>query len=203
MVTHAPIIFMFDFVQKIARSSAIIGGIALTILAICMTISIFGGAISKLGYSDWLQANFPSIAAFIQDTGIRTIVGMYEIAKLGIAFVIFAFLPITTFDRAHAVVDIFTNSLPPRINQFLITFWEIVFFVVLAIITWRLYFGMERLMSSNMMSQDLKIPDWYGYLVAFIQMIIATAVSAYVVWLQILKLFTGEDHLSSSDGAVH
>lgn len=195
---------MTNYIYTIARISAIAGGVVLAVLALLMTVSITGGAIAKLGHSDWLMAKSPALATWIQDSGIRTIRGMYEILKLGVAFVIFAFLPITSFDRAHAVVDVFTDFLPLRLNQFLVTFWEVIFFIVLVLITWRLFGGMERLFDRHVVSQVLKIPEWWGFFIAFVQMIIATGVSGFVVWAQMYKLFTGRDDiLPKTDGAVH
>ena len=180
---------MRDIIHKIARFSAFIGGIVLTALALLMTLSIMGGAIAKIGYSDWLMRYSPFLADIIQQSGIRTIIGMYEIIKFGIAFVIFAFLPITTFERAHAVVDVFTNRLPKHLQHILIIMWEILFFIILMLITWRLFFGLERMMSAGIISQELKIPEWWGFAVAFLQMIFATAISAFVVFVEITSFF--------------
>ena len=180
--------FMKNLVSKVARFSAVLGGLVLTLLALIMTISITGGAIAKLGHADWFIAKAPRLATWIQESGIRTIHGMYELIKFGIAFVIFAFLPIASLERAHAVVDVFTDFLPATINQLLITFWDIIFLMILVLITWRLYGGMERLYDRNVVSQMLKIPEWWGFMLAFIQMIIASAVSAFVVWQQLCAM---------------
>ena len=50
--------------------------------------------------------------------GIGPINGDYELVEAGIAFSIFAFLPLTQITAGHATVDIFTNSLPPKIQRF-------------------------------------------------------------------------------------
>lgn len=193
---------MYSFIHIIARSLAIFGGLLLTLLAILVTLSVIGGWIADIGHWTWLETNAPPVAAMIKATGIRTIVGMYDIIGIGMAFCVFAFLPITQLERGHAVVDVFTNALPRRPNQVLITMWEIVFLIVLILITWRLYFGLERLMKTGMIYQDLQIPQWWGYAAAFVQMILTSLVAAYTTWAQIVKLITGRDILPTSKGAI-
>ncbi len=194
---------MTEYIHKIARISAITGAVVLTLLAVLMTVSIIGGSIAKIAYSDWFAGMAPGIAAWLEETGIRTIPGMYEIMKIGAAFVIFAFLPITSIEKGHATVDVFTNFLPARLNQFIIAFWEVIFFAVLALISWRLFHGMDRMMTSKMILQELQIPEWYGYAVAFVQMLLASLIAGYTAWGQVLKLITGRDILPDSDGARH
>lgn len=194
---------MTNFISKISRFSAIVGGIVLTALAITMFISILGGTIAKAANSDWMMSAMPGFANWLQGTGIRTIPAMYELMEVGIAFVIFSFLPITTFYRAHAVVDIFTSFFPPKFNDFLIAFWETVFFIVLALITWRLYYGMDRMMSNGTNLVELGIPVWWGYAVAFVQMILASFTSLYVAYALWLKFFSGKELLPNIEGAVH
>lgn len=168
-----------------------------------MTISILGGMIAKFANSDFLTGLMPGFASWLQGTGIRTIPAMYEIMELGIAFVIFAFLPITTFNRGHAVVDVFTFLFKPRFIDFLIAFWETVFFIVLAIITRQLFLGTERLMSTNAVMIELNIPQWWGYGVACVQMVFATAVSLFVAISLWIVFFGGDDNLPNAEGLVH
>ncbi len=194
---------MTKFISAISRYSAVIGGVVLTALAMTMFVSITGGTIAKAAHSSWMASVMPGFANWLQGTGIRTIPAMYEIMEIGIAFVIFSFLPVTTFFRAHAVVDVFTSIFPEKLNQFLIAFWETVFFVILALITWRLYFGVERMMSSGTSFVELGIPLWWGYSVAFVQMIVASVTSLYVAFAEWTKLFTGNDRLPDIEGLTH
>lgn len=199
----APLFLMINFVTKLARLSAIIGGIVLTLLAILMSLSVLGGAIAKLSYSEFLSAHLPSLATWLQGTGLRTIPAMYEIMVVGIAFVIFSFLPLASLYKGHAVVDIFTSFLPPKPNQFLIAFWETVFFAILVLITWRLYYGMERLLANGTQLTELGIPEGWGYAVAFVQMIITSLVALVVAYAQWVKFFKGVDILPKTEGAQH
>ncbi len=194
---------MTKFIGKLARFSAIMGGIVLTLLAIMMTVSITGGGIAKFANSEFLTQNAPGFASWLQGTGIRTIPGMYEIMEMGIAFTIFSFLPIATFNRAHAVVDILTDRFGERTNEFLKAFWETVFFIVFAIITWRLFYGFERQLTTNTIYMELKIPIWWGYGIAFLQMILVSVVSFVVALAEWVRLFGGPDWLPKEEGAVH
>lgn len=194
---------MSHFISKLAHASSLIGGIVLTILALLTSISIIGGTIASLAYSDFLQEFSPQLASWLQATGIRTIPAMYDMMEIGIAFVVFSFLPITSLLSGHAVVDVFTNLLPPKRNQFLITIWESVFFIILALITWRLFLGMERFMTSNGILIELNIPQWWSYAVAFVQMILASFVGLYVAYGNWVKLLTGREILPTIGGAIH
>ena len=100
---------IYRSIEWIARSMALIGGVCLTALAILMSISIFGGGIAKFAHSEWAGYYTPMVAEALQSSGIRTISGMYEIMQMGMAFVIFSFLPLAQKESSHAIVDIFTK----------------------------------------------------------------------------------------------
>ena len=172
------------WIERLARSMGIIGGVVLTSLALLMSLSITGGAIAKLANSEFLTSTAPLLASWLQDSGVRTIKGSYEIMEFGIAFVVFAFLPVTQFYRGHAVVDFmvtrFSGHSSGQINRYLALFWESIFFLVLCLITWRLFEGMLRLQQSGVIYQDLKIPQWYGYAVGFSQLCLCCCVSLYL-----------------------
>lgn len=179
------------------------GGVVLTTLSLLMLVSILGGMIADFGHSDFLAVHAPRLGQFLQNSGIRTIPGMYEVMEMGIAFVIFSFLPYASLFRGHAEVDLIAYVIPKKGNQFLAAFWESVFLIVLLLITWRLWGGMARHMSSGMVYQDLQIPQWWGYAVAFAQMLITSFVAGYVAYGEWIKLLKNKDILPKSEGAVH
>ena len=170
---------MHEFIKKLAIFNAMMGGVVLTLLACLMSISIMGGAIAKLAYADFLFSHMPFLANFLQSLSIRTIPGMYEIFEFGLAFVIFAALPIAQYYRAHAQVNLFMDRFSPIINHLLLLIWEVIFSLLLWVMTWQVFQGMLRLQGSGMIYQDLQMPQWYGYALAFIQMILVSLVATY------------------------
>ena len=97
---------------------AILGGLVLSALILLICVSIVGRTI-----------------------GIGPINGDYELVEAGIAFSIFAFLPLTQITAGHATVDIFTNSLPPKIQRLLLAVIEIFFAAMLIMVAWQLREG--------------------------------------------------------------
>lgn len=191
----------YRVIKRASEISALFGGVVLTFLALLMSVSVLGGAISKLANADWLAAAWPEIAELLQASGIRTIKAMFEAMAVGIAFVIFAFLPITQLERGHAVVDVFTDFLPPRINRALIAFWEVLFCATLIFITFRLHAGMARLQGAGTIFQDLQIPLWWGYGVGVVQMALASLVAIYTAMAACGHFLTGREFLPQADGA--
>ena len=182
------------WIERLARSMGLIGGLVLIGLALLMSLSIMGGAIAKLANSEFLTSMAPMFASFLQDSGVRTIKGSYEIMEFGIAFVVFAFLPVTQFYRGHAVVDVLVSRFSDRPpGRYLALFWESLFFLILCLITWRLFEGMVRLQQSGVIYQDLKIPQWYFYAIAFIQLCLCCCVSFYLVAAGWIAELSGSD----------
>ena len=110
---------MHRFFLSLSKFMAILGGLVLSALILLICISIIGRTI-----------------------GIGPINGDYELVEAGIAFSIFAFLPLTQITAGHATVDIFTNSLPPKIQRLLLAIIEIFFAAMLIMVAWQLREGM-------------------------------------------------------------
>ncbi|MEZ5448706.1 MAG: TRAP transporter small permease subunit [Thiolinea sp.] len=113
---------MHKFIAWLAHAMAIIGGLALTALILLTCVSILGRSGNTLAHSDWLSSSFPGLTQWLIEHGVGPVNGDFELVEAGIAFAIFAFLPICQLRGGHATVDIFTTHLPKRANQFLVTF---------------------------------------------------------------------------------
>ena len=74
--------------------------------------------------------------------GVGPINGDFELVEAGVAFAIFAFLPLCQISAGHASVDIFTAKLPMRINRVLHLGIDAIFAIVLISIAYQLYNGM-------------------------------------------------------------
>ena len=61
---------------------------------------------------------------------------------------------------------------------------------------------MERLISSGTIYQDLQIPQWWGYAVAFVQMSLTSLVAAYRCYAHWCVVIMGKHDFLKADGSV-
>lgn len=162
-------------IQRLARLMALLGGVVLCLLVVMICISVSGRELSDLahggslgGLGDWLLAR-----------GAGPIMGDFELVEAGMAFAIFAFLPLTQLSGSHATVDVFTQGLGPRVNAALGAFWTVVMAVVIVLITWRLFAGMQDKMRYNETSYLIQFPIWWAYAASFGAAVTASVVALY------------------------
>jgi TRAP-type C4-dicarboxylate transport system permease small subunit len=132
--------------QALARGLALAGGAVLLALVAMICLSVAGNALARLGFS-----------------GFGPIRAGYELVELGIAFVIFAFLPYAQLSRAHAAVEVFTARLPRRADAALGRLWAGLMAALMVLIAWRLGAGMLGKMNSGETTFLLALPLWWGY----------------------------------------
>lgn len=190
---------MLKYVSQLARVMAVLGGLVLSALVVLTFISVFGRALNTLGHAGSLGA----LGEWLISTGVGPITGDFELLEAGVAFAIFAFLPITQLYGAHATVDIFTSALPGRANKALMAFWEIVLTVVILLIAARLYVGMLDKMQYNETTFLLQFPIWWAYAASFVASLAACVVALYCALARIAELATGRAYLPHSEGASH
>lgn len=182
---------MYSFISKLARLSAIVGGVVVTALIILTALSVLGRGLNTLGHSDLLVGLSPDLAEALIATGVAPINGDFELVEAGIAFAIFCFLPICQLFSGHATVDIFTNSLSERFNTYLRTFWEIVLAAVIILIAWRLFFGVTSAMRTGETTFLLQFPIWWAYALSFAASVVAAIVALYCAGARVAELVTG------------
>lgn len=149
-------------IERLATWSALVGGVVLCALILMTGVSILGRAAGPLG------------------TG--PVPGDFELIELGVAFVVFAFLPLAHLRGAHAVVDLATAHLPDRARAALTAFWDAVLTLALALILWRLVVGTEERLAYNDQSYLLRIPLWWAYAACIPPAIIAVLTGTLVTW---------------------
>ncbi|EEB85397.1 TRAP transporter small permease [Roseobacter sp. GAI101] len=192
---------MHRLIQFLARITAIIGGLVLVALILMTTVSIFGRTINKVLHSTFFQENMAGLSQSLIDMGVGEINGNYELLEAGIAFAIFSFLPICQFYGAHASVDVFTSFLPAKANRWIAAFWEIVLAMVIILIIWRLFEGMQRYIGNGETTLFLQFPVWWAYGASFIAGIISCIVAVYCAVIRVIEAVKGETILPSEQGA--
>ena len=194
---------MHNTVNRLARAFAILGGVVLSALIVMTCLSIVGRSLNSLLHSDFLQGIAPNVASALIAAGIGPINGDFELVEAGMAFTIFAFLPLCQLHGAHASVDILTSKLPLRINRFLRMLIEIVFAAVLILIAVKFFGGMESKRNSGQTTFLLQYPLWWGYALSLPGAITAAIVAVYVACTRCIEFVTGRAVLPSDREGEH
>ncbi|WP_028880413.1 TRAP transporter small permease [Terasakiella pusilla] len=194
---------MTVFVEKIAKWTAVLGGLVLVGLIVLAVISIVGRSINTVAFLPEVVEFAPFLGGVVEGIGIRGVTGDFEMIEVGVAFAIFSFLPYCQLRGGHASVDIFTSFLPRKANHFLIAFWDIVLAGVIMLICWRLYEGMMGKMSAHETSMLLQIPVWWAYCLSFLASLVSVFVGVYIMIVRFLEILTGHKYMPESEGASH
>lgn len=194
---------MYRIIDKLARMFALLGGLALSLLIFLTCFSVAGRSMNSILHSDFIQDVMPGFAASLLATGVGPINGDFEIIEAGVAFAIFAFLPLCQLHAAHASVDIFTAALPERVNRFLRTIIEVVFAAVMVLIALQLSGGMMSKFNSGQTTLLLQFPVWWSYAFSLCAAVMAAIVAVFVAGARVLEVVKGRSVLPDDVGAAH
>lgn len=194
---------MHGFMDRLARFFAIAGGTVLTFLIVQTCLSILGRSINSILHSDFIQSTVPGLANGLLATGVGPINGDFELVEAGMAFVIFAFIPLCQLHGAHASVDIFTDKLPRRANRFLRMLVEIVFAAVIVMIALQLFGGLQSKYNSGQTTLLLQYPVWWAYALCMTGAIASAIVAIYVALMRMGEVASGSALLPDDMGADH
>lgn len=194
---------MYSIIYKLSRAMAYLGGVMLTFLIVLTTVSIVGRSLNGVLHADAVVSLMPDLARWLIDVGIGPINGDFELIEAGVAFSIFAFLPLCQLTGGHASVDIFTSRLSPRANRTLQMLIDVLFAAVLVLIAVQLFAGMQSKLRSGQTSLLLEFPVWWGYALCMFGAATGAFVSVYIAVLRIASAATGQEYLPAMDGADH
>jgi TRAP-type C4-dicarboxylate transport system permease small subunit len=122
-------------IDRLARMLALLGGALAVGLAVLVSTSI-------------------TLRAF----GLGGVRGDFEFVQMGVALIVFAFMPWCQARRGNVMVDSFTSRLPSRVQAVLDAFWEVVFAGMMALIAWRLGAGALEAAKSATTTMVLLLP---------------------------------------------
>lgn len=191
---------MYKYFNGFSRLIAYLGGLVLVALILVTCVSVTGRALNGLLHGDLLQNIAPAFAQWAIDLGVGPVNGDFEIIEAGVAFSIFAFLPLCQITNSHASVEIFTNALSPKSDRVLQLVIDTVFALVLVLIAIQLYNGMLSKMNSGQTTLLLEFPVWWGYAICMLGAVVAAIVSVYVAFVRIAELYSGQQILPSAQG---
>ena len=190
---------MYALIKKLAQVMAVLGGLVLTLLVLLVCTSVLGRSVGTLLHGTFMQSNFADFSNWALAVGIGAINGDFELVEAGIAFAIFAFLPLCQLSGSHATVDVFTSKFSRRTNQALQMISECLFALVLGLIAWRLFAGMEAKQRYGETTFLLQFPIWWAYAASFSGAVIAAIISFYMAIIRILEAFSGQQMLPENE----
>lgn len=183
----------------LARFMAVLGGIILTALVLLTCLSVIGRGINTILHSGLIQGVMPGFADSLLASGVGPILGDYELVEAGIAFSIFAFIPLCQITAGHASVDIFTARLPVRVNRLIQVIVDVVFAIVLIVIAWRLLEGTTSKMRYNETTLLLQFPIWWAYGLSFVAAALGAVVGVYMAGVRVIEFLTMRTIVASAE----
>ncbi len=182
---------------------ALLGGLVLSFLIILTCLSILGRLLNGVFNGDLMERIAPGFSQWALDAGVGPINGDFELVQSGMAFAIFAFVPLCQITASHASVDILANAFPPVVNRFLRMVIEIVFAGVLILIAWRLYDGTLSKMRYNETTFLLQFPIWWAYAASLFGAVISAIVGVFMACVRVFEFFSGQSLIPETAGADH
>jgi TRAP-type C4-dicarboxylate transport system permease small subunit len=126
-------------IERAARILALFGGVVALAVAGVMAVSVV---------RRWLLSS--------------PIPGDFELAQIGTAVAVFAFLPYCQIVRGNIVVDTFTAHLSARLRRRIDAAWDLVYAAAMALVAICLARGTWDMLDSHEVSMVLRIPVWPG-----------------------------------------
>ena len=159
---------MHTAMLRLAQGMAVLGGSVLTLLILMTCLSILG-----------------------RELGIGPIPGDFEMVESGVAFAIFAFIPLCQITAGHATVDVFADRFPVGLSRVMRALTEVVFAAVLVLIAWRLGAGTLSKLNVGETSFILQFPIWWAFGASFAGSVVAAFVAVYVAGVRIAEAASG------------
>lgn len=180
-------------IEALARFMAILGGVVLTALVLMTCLSVLGRFLSDVLHA-W-PFDDTAFADWALGLGIGPINGDFELIEAGMAFCIFAFLPLTQLSGGHASVDILTSRFGLTVNRVLALLWSLLFAGVMVLIAWQLWQGTQDKMRYGETTYLIQFPIWWPYSAALAGAAVTALVAVYVAVVRCAELVTRSDIL--------
>lgn len=181
---------MHKLMTWLARSMAYLGGAVLSLLIILTCVSIIGRLLNGFFHGDLMMGIAPGFSNWMLGW-VGPVNGDFELVEAGVAFAIFAFLPLCQITAGHASVDVVASAFPRQVNRLLRMVTEVVFAAVLVLIAWRLGAGLVSKFSNGETSFLLEFPVWWAYAISTVAAVVAAIVGIYMGAVRTIEFFTG------------
>ena len=194
---------MHSVFMTLSRVMAYLGGVMLCALVVLTCLSVLGRELNDIAHT-WIDAGIlPGLAQTVLDLGVGPINGDFELIESGVAFAIFAFIPLCQITGGHASVDIFTAMMSPRSNRILSAVIEVVFAAVLVLIAVQIFAGMQSKIRTGQTTLLLEFPVWWAYAPSVAGAVMAACVAIYMAIQRVREAVTGRQIVPVAAGAEH
>lgn len=143
---------------RVSRYCAMAGGFMLAISAALTTLSITLNALFK-----------------------APIHGEYELVGFGTSLALYLFLPYCQMVRGNVVVDFFLSGASPRLREGFDALGALLYFLISALLAWRMSVGGLELFDQRQATAVLHIPYWWSFPIILPCLMLLTAVTIYSV----------------------
>ena len=140
----------------VTRVFALLGGLVLCAMAVLTTVSVTGRYFF----------NAP-------------VEGDVELIAIGTGVGVFAFLPYCHLVRENVIVDFFLSHTPFRTRTFFDTIANLIYALIMVLMTWRMVYGGISLYEADEMTMILEIPRWWTFPAALVCLALLVAVCFY------------------------
>ncbi len=191
---------MYKWIRRLSLGMAILGGLVLTALIGVVCMSVLGRGLNGAMHGA-IGDIWPGFAQWALERGVGPINGDFELVESGVAFAIFAFMPLCQLSAGHAAVDIFTSKLPMRLNRILRMVTDLIFAAVLILIAVQLNAGLQSKLRYGETTFLLQFPIWWAYAASLFGAVTAAVVGVYVAIVRIAEVATARAILPIEDAA--
>ncbi|MDM7456841.1 MAG: TRAP transporter small permease [Tepidimonas sp.] len=147
---------MTGSIFRLARGSAMLGGLLLCAITLMIVVSIVGRALSGVG--------------------LAPVPGDFELVEIGTGVAVFWFLPWTYLRGGHATVDLLYNRLPAPLRKTILLVGDGLMLALWLVLTWKLWDGMLEKREYLETTFILQMPLWWAYAAAFVGAVIGCLV---------------------------
>jgi TRAP-type C4-dicarboxylate transport system permease small subunit len=139
---------MMASIHRMARWSALLGGVMLTLLTLLVVLSVIGRSLSGMG--------------------LGPVPGDYELVEMGVGIAIFFFMPWCYLQGGHATVDLLYSFMSTTLQRFIRLLSDVLMLAIWLLLTWRLWEGLMDKLTNQETTFILQIPLWWGFAICMI-----------------------------------
>ncbi|MEX1168486.1 MAG: TRAP transporter small permease [Hydrogenophaga sp.] len=146
---------MIDWIYRLARWTALFGGVLLVALTLMVVASVVGRALIGVG--------------------LGPVPGDFELVEAGVGIAIFFFMPWCYLRGGHATVDLLHMHLPRWAQKAIDSISDVLMTLVWLMLTWRLWEGLVEKKEYMETTFILQMPVWWAYALCFVGAVIGCA----------------------------
>lgn len=138
---------MMDWIDRLARWTAMVGGAVLIALTLLVVASVAGRALIGVG--------------------LGPVPGDFELVEVGVGIAVFFFMPWCYWRGGHATVDLLHAHLPRWAQKAIDTLSDVLMLLVWLVLTWKLWDGLLEKKEYMETTFILQMPVWWAYALCF------------------------------------